>query len=58
MFEGHDLPIDLLELGDRIQFSLVLVDQRLVKRTFLQMKQYAGKLNTVAGGPFEGRKVV
>ena len=58
MFEGQDLPVDLLELGDRIQFSHVLVNQRLVKRTFLQMKKRAGKLITVAGGHFEGRKVV
>ena len=58
MFEGQDPPVDLLELGDRIQFAHVLINRRLVKRSIRSMKKRAGKLIRVAGGHFEGRKVV
>ena len=57
MFEGQDPPVDLLELGDRIQFSHVLVEQRLVKDSICTMQKRAGKLIMVDGGHFEGRKL-
>ena len=58
MFEAQDPPLDLLELGDRIQFAHVLINHRLVKRSIRSIKKYAGKLISVAGGHFEGQKVV
>ena len=57
VYEGQDPPVDVAELGDRIQTSHVLVQRRMVKASFPNMKKRAGKLITVDGGHFEGRKL-
>ena len=57
MYEAQDPPVDVAELGDRIQTSHVLVQRRMVKASFLNMKKRAGKLIAVDGGHFEGRKL-
>ena len=57
VYEGQDPPVDVAELGDRIQFSHVLIQQRMVRKSFRSMRRKAGTLIQVAGGHFEGRKL-
>ena len=57
VYEGQDPPVDVAELGDRIQFSHVLIQRRMVRDSFRNMTKRAGRLIMVDGGHFEGKKL-
>ena len=42
---SQDPPVDVAELGDRIQFSHVLIQRRMVRKSFRSMRRKAGCTN-------------